>query len=101
MQCKPPADAPCPAGIALLQKTDVWSCGVLLFTLVTGTSPFQRVGDSQLAGEDKVKAVLQRIVRLDYSLPAWLSQECSHLITSLLEPGARAPLRGHLPRRSS
>ncbi|KAL6778756.1 hypothetical protein ACKKBG_A04765 [Auxenochlorella protothecoides x Auxenochlorella symbiontica] len=75
------------------KKADLWSCGVLLYILVTGTYPFQRVKDSTMKGPQKLNAILNRILAVDYIFPERkrLSPECKDLISSLLvlDPNAR------------
>jgi serine/threonine protein kinase len=74
---------------SLLQKYDVWSCGVLLYILVTGMAPFQRVVDGDLGSQDKARAIMQRTLELNYFIPPWVSKECQDLIMKMLEPGMR------------
>lgn len=71
------------------KKADLWSCGVLLYILVTGTYPFQRVKDSTMKGPQKLNAILNRILAVDYIFPERkrLSPECKDLISSLLVLG--------------
>lgn len=59
---------------------------MLLFCLLTGTSPFQRVSDAPLDRSGKMQAMLGRIGRLDYHLPQRLSPEARDLIARMLSP---------------
>ena len=72
------------------KKADIWSCGVLLYILVTGTYPFQRVRDSAMKGPQRLNAILNRILSVDYIFPErkQLSQECKDLISAILVASA-------------
>lgn len=62
--------------------SDVWSLGVLLFAMVTGEHPWT-VSNTSL--------MLRQIMKANYSIPEYVSQECQDLINSLLKvkPSAR------------
>lgn len=56
---------------------DIWSCGVILFELLAGFSPFE---DSNLIDQ------FHKICKAEYSFPSWFSFGARRLIAKILDP---------------
>ena len=56
-------------------KADMWSCGVILFAMVTGQLPWTKRNKFQL---------FRQIQAGQYKVPAYISPECANLIESLM-----------------
>ena len=80
------------------KAADLWSCGVLLFVMVSGSYPFQRNSDETLPKNKKVDLMLKRIVNVDYAFPSKkpMSESCKDLIKALLvkDPARRLTIEG-------
>ncbi len=72
---------------SLLQKADIWSCGVLLYVIVTGLYPFRRPGDEALKPNQCLNAMLQRILKADYSFPPQKNLRCSAIVAAVVTAG--------------
>ncbi|KAF1916916.1 hypothetical protein BDU57DRAFT_450492 [Ampelomyces quisqualis] len=60
-------------------KADVWSCGVILFVLLTGTQPFDYSGE-----DSHMKYLFRDIQMAKYVMPDKLSPEAKDLIRKIL-----------------
>ncbi|GER55737.1 CBL-interacting protein kinase 07 [Striga asiatica] len=58
-------------------KADIWSCGVILFVLLSGDLPFH---DSNLM------EMYRKISKGEFKYPNWVSSEARRLISKILDP---------------
>ena len=86
----PPTDM---APEVLLQRqydgklADVWSCGVVLYTMLAGRYPFTQPGEGNLPALERQKLLLQRMVSTDAVMPSdvVLSSGCLDLLQRMLQ----------------
>ncbi len=57
-------------------KADLWSCGVLLYTMLDGQLPWDN---------DNLDALFETVGKADYTMPAHFTAEARHLVWSLLQ----------------
>nr|XP_043614659.1 CBL-interacting protein kinase 2-like [Erigeron canadensis]XP_043614660.1 CBL-interacting protein kinase 2-like [Erigeron canadensis] len=58
-------------------KADIWSCGVVLFVLLTGQLPFN---------DSNIIQMYKKISKADYKCPNWVPSEARRLLKRILDP---------------
>eukprot|EP00163_Fabomonas_tropica_P011055 TRINITY_DN214_c0_g1_i4.p1 TRINITY_DN214_c0_g1~~TRINITY_DN214_c0_g1_i4.p1 ORF type:complete len:760 (+),score=119.52 TRINITY_DN214_c0_g1_i4:623-2902(+) len=69
-------------GEAYDESVDIWSLGVNLFVMITGTSPW---GDESTPYRKQKK----RIQMASYHIPGYVSEDCRNLIAMMIQPEAK------------
>ncbi|GAA5917168.1 hypothetical protein JCM5296_005588 [Sporobolomyces johnsonii] len=68
------------------EEVDIWSLGVILYALLTGSLPFD---------DDDEGIMKEMILKCEYDLPTWLDEDAADLVRSILvlDPLRRASLK--------
>jgi len=68
------------------KMADIWSCGVMLYVMLLGSYPFERIEDKH--SPNRLQNMIQRILKVDYDLPAPLkkSEDLCDLLGKMLVP---------------
>lgn len=62
---------------------DAWSCGVVLYAMLTGGLPFYSLSDDVT---ENVRQVIRAVLHCDYEIPPSVSDEAADLIERCLQP---------------
>ncbi|KAK7283125.1 hypothetical protein RIF29_12430 [Crotalaria pallida] len=66
-------------------KTDIWSCGVILYVLLAGFLPFQ---------DENLMSMYNMVLRAEFQFPPWFSSDSRRLISKILvaDPSKRTTI---------
>ena len=75
------------------KAADVWSCGIMLYTLLTGGFPFKDPEENGLSPIILMQRLFPRILAGQFGMPAGLTPECESLLKAMLtvDPAKRIP----------
>lgn len=59
------------------KTTDLWSCGIILFAMVSGQLPFE---------DEDLSVLYKKILSADYMMPDFISYEVQDLLSRILVP---------------
>lgn len=73
------------------KTADIWSCGVVLYVMLTGVLPFAKRGDNRTNNLIRLQQMFPRIVAAEYHTPSHVSTHCRDLLSRMLtaDPAAR------------
>lgn len=68
-------------------KSDIWSCGVVLYAMLCGYLPFE---------DQKTSNLYKKIMNAEYSLPKFLSNEAKDILSKIFvtDPNKRIGIEG-------
>lgn len=79
------------------KTADIWSCGVMLYVMLTSVLPFAKRGDERTNNLVRLQQMFPRIVNAEFQAPWHVSQECLHLLRAMLtaDPSKRSEKLWH------
>ena len=75
------------------KAADVWSCGVVLYTILTGGFPFKDPEEEGMNPVVLLQRLFPRIMAGQFVMPTNISKECQSLLKAMLtvDPARRIP----------